>query len=103
MVQNVRIAGKFERRPKATPNAIGNAITIDNDDSKIVNGRPPQRSVSTLLRPNTLPYMRVKKSASTTTHKIASAGRQNARMQLQINSASINNVATKGRHCSSKG
>lgn len=54
---------------------MGNDMTIDSDDNMIVSGKPPQRSVVTLVRPNTLPYINAKKVPITTTHSIRWNGR----------------------------
>ena len=39
---------------------------MDSDDSRMVSGKPPQRSVSTRVRPSTLPYISTMKATSTT-------------------------------------
>ena len=97
------MAGRFERRPSATTSAIGKAMAIDSVASSKVSGSPPQRSVSTLLRPSTLPYISVKKTASTPAHSSTSQGFQQKRTQLATSRLSISKVATSGRHCSSNG
>ena len=78
-------------------------MDIDSEASKMVSGRPPQRSVSTLESPSTPPYIIMKKKAKTATQTIASQGFQKARIQLTTSSPSSAAVAINERHCSSKG
>ena len=99
-----RIAGRCERRPSATSTAIGNAgRDADSVDSSIVSGTPPQRAVSTGVRPATPPRISTKKTASTATHATISHRLHSTRVQLATSMATISSVATSGRHCSSNG
>ncbi len=69
----------------------------------MVSGRPPQRSVSTGVRPITPPFISTKKNASTASHSPTSQGFQKVRTQLATSSATSAMVAISGRHCWSNG
>ena len=103
MVQKLRMAGSLERRPNATSSAMGKHSTSDSEASRMVSGRPPQRSVSTWVKPMTLPYIKTKNTASTPSQSSGSQGFQKTRTQLATNRLVSSNVAISGRHCSSKG
>ena len=71
--------GSRERRPSATSTDSGNATASPIVDSMIVSGKPPQRAVSTGVRPSTPPCISTKNAASTTTQAPSSQRFQNAR------------------------
>ena len=77
--QMVRMPGMRDCRPSATRIDSGKAIVRLSVDSMMVSGKPPQREVSTGVRPNTPPAISVKKAASTTTHNPISQSCQNLR------------------------
>ena len=71
--------GSRERRPSATRIDSGNATARPIVDSMIVSGKPPQRAVSTGVRPSTPPCISTKNTASITTQAPTSHGFQNVR------------------------
>ncbi len=72
-------------------------------DKSIVSGTPPQRAVSTGVKPATPPRISTKNTARTASHATASHRLHNTRVQLATSIATMSSVATSGRHCSSNG
>ena len=98
-----RIAGSLEVRPSATRIASGKATARLTTANASVSGKPPQREVSTAVKPSTPPRISTKHTASTISHSGASHGFQNGRRQLATSSAIRIAQAASGRHCSSNG
>ena len=82
---------------------MGKAAAMLSVDRSIVSGTPPQRGVSTGVRPATPPRIKMKKTASTATHATISQRLQSTRVQLAISITTISSVAISGRHCWSNG
>jgi hypothetical protein len=72
-------------------------------DSNMVSGTPPQRAVSTGVRPATPPRISAKNTTSTASQATTSHRLQRMRVQLATIMTTISNVASSGRHCSSNG